>query len=90
MNIDDGASHEILTRWPDFRQRNVALDRDVYGRTYADHMMAGIHLIRKHHQQLQDAGITTWTISDDLTRLLDELANTPTARNVTTSISPSP
>lgn len=82
MTLDDGATFEILSRWPEFRQRNVALDREVYGIEYADHMLAGIHLIRSHHAQLKAAGATEWTMPTDLENLLDELAGTPTVQKV--------
>jgi hypothetical protein len=47
---------------------------DIYGRQYTDNMTAGIQLVRDHHARLQMQGETEWTIPQDLTDLLDQLA----------------
>jgi len=74
MTIDEGASHEINSRWPEYKQRNCSLMPDIYGRQYTDNMTAGIQLVRDHHARLQMQGETEWTIPQDLTDLLDQLA----------------
>lgn len=85
MNINDGATHEIVTRWPEHKQRNCGLIAHWYGAEFYANMTAGIQLIRDHHRLLQDQGATTWTIPADLRRTLDALADP----DVTTSLSPS-
>lgn len=79
MNLSEGASAEILTRWPDHKQRNVALNPDTYGTAYRAAMLAGIELVRQHHAQLEAQGATAWSCPPELTALLDQLAGTPTA-----------
>lgn len=74
MTLDDGATWEINSRWPAYKQRNVAIMPDIYGRQYTDNMTIGIQLVRDHHEQLQAMGETEWFISESLKTLLDELA----------------
>lgn len=74
MNLDDGATHEINSRWPEYKQRNCSLMPDIYGRQYTDDMTAGIQLVRDHHARLQDSGATEWSMPQDLSDLLDQLA----------------
>lgn len=74
MNLDEGASHEINSRWPEYKQRNTALNRNWYGPEYYGNLVAGIQLVRDHHAKLKAEGATTWTIPDDLTNTLDDLA----------------
>lgn len=74
MNLNDGATHEINSRWPEYKQRNVAIMPDIYGRQYTDNMTIGIQLVRDHHEQLERAGETTWFINDELKTMLDNLA----------------
>ena len=74
MNLEEGASNEILARWPAFKQRNVALDPDCYGERFRMDMLSGIQIIRDHHNNLQEQGETTWTIDPGLEAFLDELA----------------
>lgn len=74
MTLDDGATFEINSRWPEYKQRNCALNSAMYANDYCGNLMAGIQLVRDHHEQLQSAGATTWIINDELKTLLDELA----------------
>lgn len=74
MNIDDGATHEIESRWPVHKQRNVGMLRDWYGMQYFKNMVSGIQLVRDHHAALKSAGANEWTIPAELTALLDSLA----------------
>ena len=74
MTLDEGASFEINSRWPEYRQRNCALDNMMYGKEYYINMLAGIKLIRDHHDSLKDKGVTTWECPSDLSLLLDDLA----------------
>lgn len=74
MTIDEGATAEILTRWPEHKQRNCALNPHSYGLQYFSNMLAGIQLVRDHHAQLEAAGATAWTVPAELAALLDELA----------------
>lgn len=77
MTLSEGASAEILNRWPDYKQRNVALNPDTYGTAYREAMLAGIELVRQRHAELEAAGATAWSSTPALTALLDELAGTP-------------
>jgi len=74
MNLDEGASHEINSRWPEYKQRNTALIPGMYGESYYSNMVAGIQLIRDRHKQLEDSGDTIWSIPQSLTDTLDDLA----------------
>ena len=74
MTLDEGATHEIISRWPAYKQRNCALDFNSYEGSYCSDMMVGIKLIRDHHESLTLAGETTWSISASLSDDLDALA----------------
>lgn len=74
MTLDEGASLEIISRWAEYRQRNCALDRHMYGEQYYKNMMCGIKLVRDHHNDLKERGDTIWSIHPELTFLLDQLA----------------
>jgi hypothetical protein len=74
MTLDEGATHEINSRWAEYRQRNCSLMPDIYGREYTNNMTIGIQLVRDHHQRLQDSGANEWNIPQDLSNLLDQLA----------------
>lgn len=74
MTLDEGATHEINSRWPEYKQRNVGMIWTYYGEEFAKNMVAGILLVRDHHRNLQDAGDTTWSIPQSLTDTLDDLA----------------
>lgn len=73
MTLNEGATHEINSRWPEYKQRNVSLMPDLYGRQYRDNMTIGIQLVRNQYAALKQQGATTWTISQDLTDMLDSL-----------------
>ena len=75
MNLSDGATNEINSRWPEYKQRNCGLNRDWYGSQYFKNMVCGIELVREHHSQLQSRGETTWSMTPELTQLLDALLN---------------
>lgn len=74
MTLNEGATHEINSRWPEYKQRNVALMPDLYGAQYRDNMTIGIQVIRDWHNQLEEQGETVWRIDDELVNLLNDLA----------------
>ena len=74
MTLDEGATFEITSRWPEYKQRNVALMPELYGRDFVSNMTAGIQVVRDHHEKLQNGGATEWSISQDMSDLLDQLA----------------
>jgi len=74
MTLNEGATHEINLRWPEYKQRNVALMPDLYGRQYRDNMTIGIQVIRDWHNELQEQGETVWRINQELINLLNDLA----------------
>lgn len=74
MTLNEGATHEINSRWPEYKQRNVALMPDLYGRQYRDNMTIGIQVIRDWHNELEEQGETVWRINDQLANLLNDLA----------------
>lgn len=73
MNLDEGATHEINSRWPEYKQRNAALMPDVYGRGFTENLTIGIQLVRDHHAELESRGETIWSIPEELTKMLDDL-----------------
>lgn len=73
MTIDQGATHEIESRWPAYKQRNVGIVFDFYGVDFAKNMMAGIQLVRDHHAFLTARGDEVWTIPTALQQTLDSL-----------------
>jgi hypothetical protein len=73
MTLKEGASNEIVSRWPEHRQRNVALISDWYGKEYRKNMLAGIELVKDHYNTLKAQGATTWAIAASTSNLLDEL-----------------
>lgn len=75
MTLEEGASHEILSRWPEYKQRNIALMPDIYGTEYRRNMITGIELVRHHHETLEEAGETEWSIPAELNSLLDDLSS---------------
>lgn len=76
MTLKEGATEEINSRWPEHRQRNVALMNDWYGKQYYSNMVAGIQVVRDRYDELKSAGATTWSSTDLLTNTLDDLAGT--------------
>jgi hypothetical protein len=74
MTLDEGATNEINSRWPEYKQRNCSLMPDIYGRQYTDNMTAGIQLVRNHHESLKRRGDTEWSIPEDLSNLLNQLS----------------
>lgn len=75
MNLDDGATYEIESRWPPHKQRNCALNPAMYATNYCGNLQSGIQLVRDHHAHLQSIGETTWSMPPELTQLLDALLN---------------
>jgi len=73
MTIDEGATFEIESRWPAYKQRNVGIAFNFYGANFAKNMMTAIQLVRDHHEQLKSQGETVWSIPDDLKNTLDDL-----------------
>jgi len=76
MTLNEGATYEINSRWPEYKQRNAALMPSLYGRQWTDNMTIGIQLVRDHHAALEGAGETVWSIPRELTDMLDDLART--------------
>lgn len=74
MTLDEGATYEITSRWPEFKQRNAALVPGLYGPQFLSNMVAGIQLVRDQHDRLKTQGSTTWSIDQDTSNLLDQLA----------------
>lgn len=74
MNLDEGATHEINSRWPEYKQRNCGLNPYWYGQQFFSNMLAGIQLVRDQHAALKAAGKTQWEASQELTAMLDQLA----------------
>lgn len=77
MTLKEGATDAIVSRWPEHRQINCALIPSIYPGNYCANMAAGIQLVRSHHDDLEAIGATTWSISPELSALLDELAEMP-------------
>lgn len=75
MTLREGASHEINSRWPEYKQRNVALIPSIYGSQYASNMYAGIQVVRDHYHALKAEGATEWRIDSDMSDLLDSLTS---------------
>jgi len=75
MTLKEGASHEINSRWPEHRQRNVALIPNIYGSQYASNMYAGIQVVRDNYHALKAEGATEWRIDQALSDLLDSLTS---------------
>lgn len=74
MTLDEGATHEINSRWAEYKQRNCALNPQWYGAQYFSNMLAGIQVVRDVHDDLTKRGETVWSIDEATTKLLDELA----------------
>jgi hypothetical protein len=74
MTLNEGATHEINSRWPEYKQRNVALMPDLYGAQYRDNMTIGIEVVRDWYHQLQEQGEIAWRMNAELTNLLNDLA----------------
>ena len=75
MTLKEGASNEINSRWPEYKQRNVALMSGIYGSQYASNMYAGIQVVRDHYHALKAEGATEWRIDQALSDLLDSLTS---------------
>lgn len=75
MTLDEGATHEITSRWPEYKQRNAALIPGLYGPQYLSNMVAGIQVVRDHHERLKAQGATTWSIDQTTSEMLDNLAS---------------
>ena len=73
MTLDEGASFEITSRWPEYKQRNAVIIKGIYGEQYLSNMAAGIQLVRDRHAELKRAGATSWSSTKELTDLLDSL-----------------
>ena len=73
MTLKEGATQEINSRWPDHRQRNVALINEWYGEKYYSNMLVGIQLVRDRYNELKSSGATTWSVTSQFTADLDGL-----------------
>ena len=73
MTLKEGASNEINSRWPEHKQRNVGMIWTYYGEQYAKDMVSGIQLVRDHYRELKESGAAEWTISRELSDMLDSL-----------------
>lgn len=74
MTLTEGATNEINSRWPEHKQRNCSLMPDIYGREYKDNMTIGIQIVRDRYHQLKANGATSWSTTQAMRDLLDELA----------------
>ena len=74
MTLNEGASHEINSRWPEYKQRNVGMIWTYYGEQFAKNMVSGIQIVRDHHAALESSGATVWSIPQHLTDTLNDLA----------------
>lgn len=79
MTLDEGATHEINSRWPEYKQRNCGLMPDLYGQAFKDNMTIGIQLVRDHYRQLKESGATEWSVNQELSDMLDSLVSNGTA-----------
>lgn len=75
MTLREGATNEIVSRWPEYKQRNVGIAYEFYGLEYADNMAVGIQLVRDHYHALKAEGATEWRIDSALSDLLDSLTS---------------
>jgi len=73
MTLQQGATHEITSRWPEHKQRNVALNPVTYGEQYAKNMLVGIEVVRGRYQELKLSGVTEWSVDQATTNLLNSL-----------------
>jgi hypothetical protein len=74
MTLTEGATNEINSRWPEHKQRNCGLMPDIYGIEYRDNMTIGIQLVRDRYHQLKGNGATSWSTTQALRDMLDDLA----------------
>ena len=74
MTLDEGATYEITSRWPEYKQRNAALVPGLYGPQSLSNMVAGIQLVRDQHDRLKSEDASSWSIPQSITKMLDELA----------------
>ena len=74
MTLDEGATYEINSRWPEYKQRNVGMVFDFYGIDFAKNMVSGITLVRDHHEHLKNSGVTVWDMPTYMSDTLDGLA----------------
>ncbi len=74
MTLKEGATQEVNSRWPEHRQRNVALMNDWYGKQYYSNMLAGIQIVRDRYHSLKDNGANAWSTTQNMRDLLDDLA----------------
>lgn len=73
-DLNTGATNEIVSRWPEYKQRNCAINPSMYGAEYCGNMAAGIQIVRDRHDELKSAGVDVWSIAPELSNLLDQLA----------------
>lgn len=74
MNLNEGASHEINSRWPEHKQRNSALIPNFYSAQYTANMSCGIKLVVDIYHELNNNGATVWSIDKSDSDTLDNLA----------------
>ena len=75
MTLDEGATYEITSRWPEYKQRNAMLMPGIYGPQFLSDMVSGIQLVRDRHDRLKSTGQTEWSIDAPTAQLLDQLSN---------------
>lgn len=73
MTLKEGATHEINSRWPEHKQRNVGISYEWYGEEYANNMTIGIQIVRDRYHRLIEDGATEWSIDQETTAFLDSL-----------------
>ena len=77
VNLEDGSTQAILSRFPEHRQRNVALMPGEYSVAYIQAMASCIKLVGDHYALLKAQGETDWNEPPAMTAVLDELAAVP-------------
>lgn len=73
MTLKEGATFEINSRWPEYKQRNVALYPDIYGVFYKKNMATGIKVVIDMYHDMKENNEAEWFISEETTELLDSL-----------------
>lgn len=73
MTLKEGATYEIESRWPAYKQRNVAVFYDFYGESYRKGMVTGIKVVIDMYHDMKENNETEWFISEEETELLNSL-----------------
>jgi len=73
MTLKEGATYEIESRWPAYKQRNIAISQSIYGESYRKGMVTGIKVVIDMYHDMKENNETEWFISEETTELLDSL-----------------